>query len=77
MNEAPLTFEEAMSRLERIVAELEGGSQSLEESIRKFEEGIALGKMCREFLARAELRVRTLVETQEGTREEEGAPDEG
>jgi exodeoxyribonuclease VII small subunit len=67
MSDEPLDFEDAMSRLERIVTELESGSFSLEESIRKFEEGIALGKKCREFLARADLRVRTLVDAREET----------
>jgi exodeoxyribonuclease VII small subunit len=67
MSEQPLTFEEAMSRLEKIVSELESGSYPLEEAIRKFEEGIALGKKCREFLSRADLRVRTLVESADGS----------
>lgn len=75
MSDQPVNFEEAMSRLERIVADLESGSYSLEESIRKFEEGIALGRTCREFLARADARVRTLVENRDGTIEEREAPD--
>ncbi|MDH4037368.1 MAG: exodeoxyribonuclease VII small subunit [Candidatus Krumholzibacteria bacterium] len=62
-----LTFEDAMKRLERIVSELEAGSVSLADSLQKFEEGIALGRRCRELLASADLRVRTLVEGAEGT----------
>ena len=78
MSEDPkaLTFEEAMQRLERIVADLEAGSFSLAESIQKFEEGIALGKHCRELLAKADLRIRTLVEGTDGTLEE-GEPVDG
>ena len=60
--EEPLSFEDAMTRLERIVADLEGGRFTLEESLSKFEEGIALGNRCRSMLERADLRVRTLVE---------------
>jgi exodeoxyribonuclease VII small subunit len=60
MTEQSLTFEAAMARLEEIVAELEGGKLSLEDSLKKFEEGIALGKTCREFLDRADVRIRTL-----------------
>jgi exodeoxyribonuclease VII small subunit len=60
MTEQPLTFEAAMARLEAIVAELESGKLPLDESLRKFEEGIALGKTCRDFLDRADLRIRTL-----------------
>ncbi len=58
----PVSFEDAMARLERIVADLEGGRYTLEESLQKFEEGIALGNRCRSMLERADLRVRTLVE---------------
>ena len=57
-----MSFEEAVTRLEKIVADLEGGRYSLEESLQKFEEGIALGNRCRQMLARADLRVRQLVE---------------
>ena len=57
-----MSFEEAVTRLEKIVADLEGGRYSLEESLQKFEEGIALGNRCRQMLAHADLRVRQLVE---------------
>ncbi len=57
------TFEDAMTRLERIVGDLEGGRYTLEESLTKFEEGIALGQHCRKMLERADLRVRTLIES--------------
>ena len=60
--EEPVSFEDAMARLERIVADLEGGRYTLEESLQRFEEGIALGNRCRTMLERADLRVRTLVE---------------
>ncbi len=74
----PMTFEDAMSRLERIVSDLEGGRTTLEESLKKFEEGIALGNHCRRILERADLRVRTLVEA--GDRlvlSDDAAPDDG
>ena len=75
MAEEPVTFEAAMARLEQIVAELESGKLSLEESLQKFEEGIALGKTCREFLERADVRVRTLTLAQNGDAVEEEEPD--
>jgi exodeoxyribonuclease VII small subunit len=75
MTEEPLTFEAAMARLEQIVAELESGKLSLEESLQKFEEGIALGKTCREFLERADVRVRTLTLAQNGDAVIEEEPD--
>jgi exodeoxyribonuclease VII small subunit len=60
MTEPTLTFEAAMARLEQIVADLESGKLSLEESLKKFEEGVTLGKTCRDFLDRADVRIRTL-----------------
>ncbi len=40
--EKDLTFEEAIQNLENIVNELETGKLTLDESVKKFEEGIAL-----------------------------------
>jgi exodeoxyribonuclease VII small subunit len=70
------TFEDAMKRLEKIVAELEAGTLPLEASLAKFEEGIALGKQCRELLDRADQRIRKLVERPDGALEEEIPGDE-
>jgi exodeoxyribonuclease VII small subunit len=75
MSEQPLTFEAAMSRLEEIVADLESGKLSLEDSLKKFEEGITLGKTCREFLDRADVRIRTLTTAVNGEPVEEDATD--
>ena len=43
-----MTFEASMERLGEIVARLEAGSDSLEESIKLFEEGTALGPLLRD-----------------------------
>jgi exodeoxyribonuclease VII small subunit len=56
------TLEESMDRLEEIVGELDSGQYSLEESLSRFEEGLVLGKRCREILDRAEMKVKTLVD---------------
>ncbi len=69
-------FEESMKRLEEIVRELESKDLSLEESIAKFEEGVKLGKICRELLEKAETRIKLLVEDEKGTLEEREARDE-
>ena len=66
MNKAGASFEEAMKKLEKIVEELDKGEFSLEESLQKFEEGVRLGKACKELLEKAEFRVRKLVEGDEG-----------
>jgi exodeoxyribonuclease VII small subunit len=59
-----LSFEKMMERLEQLVAHLERGDLSLEESIRSFEEGIKLVKQCTAVLGQAEKRIQRL--TQEG-----------
>ena len=75
MSEKSRNCEESMKRLEAIVTELEKGDFSLEESLQRFEEGLKLGKSCKEILERAEAKVKTLVEDSEGTlREEDASP---
>jgi exodeoxyribonuclease VII small subunit len=56
-----LTYEEAFSELEAIVAVLESGERPLEESMNLFERGQALNKRCAELLDKAELKVQVLV----------------
>jgi len=55
-------FENLITKLEKTVDELEEKDISLENSIKKFEEGIILGKICLEKLKEAEDRVRILVD---------------
>ena len=69
-------FEEAMKRLEEIVDELGKESFSLEESIKKFEEGLKLGNKCRALLEKAEAKIKLLVEDEGGTLSEKDATDE-
>lgn len=63
---ATVKFEEALSRLETIVAELERGELPLEDSMRIFEEGIKLSKVCLKMLDDAERRVEILVKDKDG-----------
>lgn len=55
------TFEEAMARLEVIVAQLERGDAPLEEALSLFEEGTALMKRCSAALDQAEQKVAKLL----------------
>ncbi|MFQ5992190.1 MAG: exodeoxyribonuclease VII small subunit [Nitrospiraceae bacterium] len=63
---ATLKFEDAMARLETIVADLEKGDLPLDESIRIFEEGIRLSKTCLKMLGEAERKVELLVQEKDG-----------
>ena len=52
-----ITFEQAMSRLEEIIAALENYQISLEKSVDLFQEGIKLSKICSDKLAGIEDKV--------------------
>lgn len=54
-------FEDSMERLEKIVAEMEGGSLSLERMIERFEEGQVLIKACTATLNEVERKIEILV----------------
>ncbi len=53
-------FEKSLDELEHLVAKMEQGDQSLDESLKSFERGIALFRNCQSALEQAELRVRLL-----------------
>ena len=58
MNEIEkLSFEEALSQLEKIVGQLESGEAPLEKSIALYERGTALKKHCETRLRAAEAKV--------------------
>lgn len=59
------TFEENLKELETIVAELEKGELTLDESISKFERGIAVSKECNTKLENAEKKINILLEGKE------------
>lgn len=54
-------FEENLAALEDIVTRMESGELSLEESLKQFEQGIALTRSCQESLAAAEQKVQILM----------------
>lgn len=62
-----IKFEDALARLEQLVDTLEGGNLPLEDSLKAFEEGVALARRCATYLEEAERRIELL------TRDEGGA----
>ncbi len=54
-------FEVTLERLQGLVRELESGDCSLEDSIKKFEEGMALARSCQERLTQAEQKIEILL----------------
>jgi exodeoxyribonuclease VII small subunit len=66
MNMAKDKFEDALGRLEEIVRKMEAGDMTLEESLKSFEEGIRLSRLCAGKLDEAERRVDVLLKQEEG-----------
>lgn len=63
---AKQTFESAMKRLESIVHELESGDLTLDEAMKKFQEGVKLSKLCSNKLDETEKKVSILLKDEEG-----------
>ena len=65
------SFESQIENLEKILAELENGKLSLDESVSKFEEGIKISKECNKTLEEAEKKITILINNDGETKEEE------
>lgn len=63
------TFEEALSALERIVAEMEEGELGLEACLARFEKGTRLAKFCTAKLGEAEKKIEVLMQKADGNAE--------
>ncbi|MCI4660556.1 MAG: exodeoxyribonuclease VII small subunit [Neomegalonema sp.] len=61
-----MSFEEALSALERIVSHLEDGRVDLEQSISLYERGAQLRRHCETKLKAAEMRVEQIVQDADG-----------
>jgi exodeoxyribonuclease VII small subunit len=59
-------FEAALARLEEIVTELEAGELGLEQSLKLFEEGVKLARICNARLEEAERKVEILMKDKNG-----------
>ena len=70
MAEQELSFEQALARLEQIVAAMEKGDVSLDDSMKLFEEGTALIRRCGTMLDAAEQKVVRLRKGPDGAPEE-------
>ena len=56
------TFEEGINELEKIVSDLESGNMTLDESMKKFEDGMKMAKFCGEILENAEKKITMILE---------------
>ena len=66
-----MSFETAMTRLEQIVRQLEDGKVSLDDSLKLYEEGISLVRLCSGRLDEAEQKIKIIRTSPDGIKEEE------
>ena len=57
----PVPFEEALARLEKLVAEMESGKLGLDDTMQRFAEGMTLAESCTRKLNEAEKKVEILL----------------
>ncbi len=67
MNKENKTFEENMQRLEAIARAMERGDVALEESLKLFQEGTELVRICGKLLEDAQLQVKMVMTAPDGT----------
>jgi exodeoxyribonuclease VII small subunit len=61
--EQEMSFEDALRKLEETVNELEEGKLTLDESLKKFEEGVRLSRFCTQKLQAANKKMEILKES--------------
>ena len=61
-----IKFEKAMTRLEKIVEELERGDLDIDKSLEIFEEGIKMSRVCSKKLSEAEAKIEKLTKGKKG-----------
>lgn len=64
------SFEENLEELEKIVIDLEKGELNLDESVKRFEEGISISKECNKMLEDAEKKITILLKNGDEVKEE-------
>jgi exodeoxyribonuclease VII small subunit len=67
-------FEDTFKKLETIVNKLESGDLSLEDSMKLFEEGMRLSRLCSERLAEVQRRVEVLLKSEGGALQSQPFP---
>lgn len=63
---AELKFEETFKKLEKIVEDLEKGDLSLDDALKKYQEGIELSRSCSQRLENAKKKIDILVKNKKG-----------
>lgn len=56
-----ISFEEYLRKLESIIQQLEGGQLTLDESVKLYEEGMSISKLCLEKLNKTKQKIEQLI----------------
>jgi len=70
-------FEDALNKLETIITDLENGSLDLENTVKKYEEGMRLAAFCRKKLLETKKKIEILVKNADGNLTEEPFKEQG
>ena len=70
-----MPYEQAISELESVVSLLESGDMTLEESIKMFERGISLVRLCNKKLDEIEKRITIILDGKDGAVEKDFLPE--
>jgi exodeoxyribonuclease VII small subunit len=62
---AKKSFEDSLAKLENITTELESGDLGLEESLKRFDEGVKLAEFCNRKLNEAQQKVNILLKKED------------
>ena len=63
---AEIKFEETLKKLEKIVQDLENGDLSLDEALKKYQEGIEFARACSQRLENAKKKIDILSKNKKG-----------
>lgn len=61
-----IKFEEAMKKLEKIVEDLEKGDLSLDEALKKYQDGLEMSRICAQRLDNAKKKIDVMVKNKKG-----------
>ena len=64
-------FEKALENLEKIVEAMESGELTLDQALKKYEEGVGLVRACQSKLTEAEKKIEILTKTLDGALKKE------
>ena len=68
-------FEKSLDELEQLVGKMEQGEQSLDDSLKSYERGVALYRHCQSALEQAELRVKLLSDPEQPDQAQDFEPE--